>query len=111
MKRILILAVICILLGSGFTYFIMKKASNRRQVLPDTKLIPQQMKNVSNLVVNEGKTSQIYNYEDDKTWINLMSFDVKALVVVVADVQIMYDLSKLEYVVEESTKPLRIAHI
>lgn len=111
MKRILILAVICILLGSGFTYFIMKKASNSSQVLPDTELIAQQMKNVSKLVVNEAKISQIYNYKDEKSFMNLMSFDKKALVVVNADVQIMYDLSKLEYVVDESTKNLKITHI
>lgn len=111
MKRILILALICIFLGSGFTYFIMKKASNSSQVLPDTELIAQQMKNVSKLVVNEAKISQVYNYKDEKTFMNLMSFDKKALVVVNADVQIMYDLSKLEYVVDESTKTLRITHI
>ena len=92
MKRILILALICIFLGSGFTYFIMKKASNSSQVLPDTELIAQQMKNVSKLVVNEAKISQIYNYKDGKSFMNLMSFDKKALVVVNADVQIMYDL-------------------
>lgn len=111
MKRILILALICILVGSGFTYFIMKKASNSSQVLPDTELIAQQMKNVSKLVVNEAKISQVYNYKDEKSFMNLMSFDKKALVVVNADVQIMYDLSKLEYVVDESTKTLRITHI
>ena len=111
MKRILILALICIFLGSGFTYFIMKKASNSSQVLPDTELISQQMKNVSKLVVNEAKISQVYNYKDEKSFMNLMSFDKKALVVVNADVQIMYDLSKLEYVVDESTKTLRITHI
>lgn len=111
MKRILILALICIFLGSGFTYFIMKKSSDKNQVLPDTELIAQQMKNVSKLVVNEAKISQIYNYKDEKSFMNLMSFDKKALVVVNADVQIMYDLSKLEYVVDESTKTLRIAYI
>ncbi len=89
MKRILILALICILVGSGFTYFIMKKSSDKNQVLPDTELIAQQMKNVSKLVVNEAKISQIYNYKDEKSFMNLMSFDKKALVVVNADVQIM----------------------
>lgn len=80
-------------------------------MLPDTELIAQQMKNVSKLVVNEAKISQIYNYKDEKSFMNLMSFDKKALVVVNADVQIMYDLSKLEYVVDESTKNLKITHI
>ncbi len=111
MKRILILAVICILIGSGFTYFIMKKASNNSQMLPDTELIAQQMKNVSKLVVNEAKISQIYNYKDEKSFMNLMSFDKKALVVVNADVQIMYDLSKLEYVVDETNKIVKITFI
>lgn len=89
----------------------MKKPSNNSQVLPDTELIAQQMKNVSKLVVNEAKISQIYNYKDEKSFMNLISFDKKALVVVNADVQIMYDLSTLEYVVDESTKTLRITYI
>src|SRR5690554_5854100 len=80
-------------------------------MLPDTELIAQQMKNVSKLVVNEAKISQIYNYKDQKSFMNFMSFDKKALVVVNADVQIMYDLSKLEYVVDELTRTLRITHI
>ena len=111
MKRIIIIALICILLGSAFTFFVMKKASNNKQVLPDTELIAQQMKNVSKLVVNEAKISQMYNYKEQKSFMNFMSFDKKALVVVNADVQIMYDLSKLEYVVDESTRTLRITHI
>lgn len=111
MKRILIIALICILIGSGFTYFIMKKGSDKNQVLPDTELIALQMKNVSKLVVNEAKISQIYNYKDEKSFMNLMSFDKKALVVVNADVQIMYDLSKLEYSVDEANKILKITLI
>ena len=89
----------------------MKKSSDGGKTLPDTELIAQQMKNVSKLVVNEAKISQIYNYKDQKSFMNLMTFDKKALVVVNADVQIMYDLSQLEYVVDESTKTLRITHI
>src|SRR5690554_7154862 len=69
------------------------------------------MKNVSKLDVNEAKISQIYNYKDQKSFMNLMSFDKKALVVVNADVQIMYDLSKLEYTVDEANKTLKITYI
>ncbi len=111
MKRIIIVAIICILIGSGFTFFIMKKGSDRNQVLPDTELIAQQMKNVRKLVVNEAKISQIYNYKDEKSFMNLMSFDKKALVVVNADVQIMYDLSKLEYTIDEANKIVKITFI
>ena len=110
-KKALIFALICIALGSLLTFFIMRKVDKNNEVLPDTELIQQQMKNVSKLVVNEAKISQIYNYKDEKSFMNLMSFDKKALVVVNADVQIMYDLSKLEYAVDETNKTVKITFI
>lgn len=110
MKKNIIFALICILIGGLITFFIMRKSSDSN-VLPDSELIHEQMKNVSKLVVNEAKISQVYNYKDQKSFMNLMSFDKKALVVVNADIQIQYDLSKLEYVVDETTKTVRITHI
>ena len=110
-KKALIFALICIALGSLLTFFIMRKVDKKNEVVPDTELIQQQMKNVSKLVVNEAKISQIYNYKDEKSFMNLMSFDKKALVVVNADVQIMYDLSKLEYAVDETNKIVKITFI
>lgn len=110
-KKALIFALICIALGSLLTFFIMRKVDKKNEVIPDTELIQQQMKNVSKLVVNEAKISQIYNYKDEKSFMNLMSFDKKALVVVNADVQIMYDLSKLEYNVDETNKIVKITFI
>lgn len=110
MKKNIIFALICIVIGSLIAFFIMRKSSDSN-VLPDSDLIHQQMKNVSKLVVNEAKISQIYNYKDQKSFMNLMTFDKKALVVVNADIQIQYDLSKLEYVVDETTKTVRITNI
>lgn len=110
-KKTLIFALICVTLGSLLTFFIMRKVDKNNEVVPDTELIQQQMKNVSKLVVNEAKISQIYNYKDEKSFMNLMSFDKKALVVVNADVQIMYDLSKLEYTIDETNKIVKITFI
>lgn len=98
-------------MGSLVTLFILKKPSNQQQIISDTELIAQQMKNVSKLVVNEANISQIYNYKDQKSFLNLVSFDKKALVIVNADIQIMYDLSKLEYLIDETTKTVRITSI
>lgn len=98
-------------MGSLVTLFILKKPSNQQQIISDTELIAQQMKNVSKLVVNEANFSQIYNYKDQKSFLNLVSFDKKALVIVNADIQIMYDLSKLEYLIDETTKTVRITSI
>ena len=91
MKKNVLFALICIVIGSLITFFIMRKSSDSN-VLPDSDLIHEQMKNVSKLVVNEAKISQIYNYKDQKLFMNLISFDKKALVVVNADIQIQYDL-------------------
>ncbi|WCM40925.1 DUF4230 domain-containing protein [Flavobacterium sp. CBA20B-1] len=110
-KKALIFAMICIALGSLLTFFIMRKSAQKNEVVPDTELIQQQMKNVSKLVVNEAKIAQIYNYKDEKSFMNLLSFDKKALVVVNADVQIMYDLSKLEYTIDEANKIVKITSI
>lgn len=110
MKKNIIFALICILIGGLITFFIMRKSSDSN-VLPDTELIAEQMKNVSKLVVNEATISQIYNYKDEKSFMNLMSFDKKALVVVNADVQIMYDLSKLAYTIDETNKIVKITFI
>ena len=110
-KKTLIFALICVALGSLLTFFIMRKVDKNNEVVPDTELIQQQMKNVSKLVVNEAKISQIYNYKDEKSFMDLMSFDKKALVVVNADVQIMYDLSKLEYTIDETNKIVKITFI
>lgn len=110
-KRTLLFAVVCMLLGCVLTFFMMRKVDKENEVIPDTELIQQQMKNVSKLVVNEAKMAQIYNYKDQKSFMNLLSFDKKALVVVNADVQIMYDLSKLEYTIDEANKILKITYI
>ncbi len=111
MKRTFILAFICLFTGALLMFFIMNKTRADREVLPDTELIQQQMKNVSKLVVNEAKISQIYNYKDQKSFMNIMTFDKKALVVVNADIQILYDLSKLTYIVDEANKTVRITYI
>lgn len=106
-----IVALFFLLIGAGTSYYFIKKSSGNGQTVPDTELIQMQMKNVSKLVVNEAKVSQIYNYKNQSSFLNLISFDKKALVLVSADIQIMYDLTKLEYLVDESTKTVRIVSI
>lgn len=110
MKKYIIIAIVFLFIGGVFSFLIMK-SSTEDQLQSDSDLIHQQMKNVSKIVVNEAKISQIYNYTDQKSLLNLISFDKKALVVVNADVQIMYDLSKLDFLVDESNKTLTILSI
>ena len=99
MKNIVRVVVVLILMffGAMIYHWIGTPFSKENNIQPDSVIITEQLKNVSKLVVNEAKLSQIYNYKDQKSYLmNLFTFDKKAMVLVSADVQVMYDLSKLE---------------
>lgn len=112
-KNILRVAgVFIIMLVGAFLYHLIGTPFSKGKLEPDSEIIQQQLKNVSKLVVNEAKLSQIYNYKDQQTYLmDLISFDKKAMVLVNADVQVMYDLSKLDYQIDETNKILRITSI
>ena len=75
-------------------------------------LIQQELRNVSKLVVTEGHFAEVYNYKDSKELFGpLVTAHKKALVVVNADVTIAYDLSKIDYDVNEENKVLTITQI
>lgn len=78
----------------------------------NSMLIQEQIANVSKLVVTEGHFAEVYNYKDSKDLFGpLVTAEKKALVVVNADVTVAYDLSKIEFKVEEETKTLIIKSI
>lgn len=78
----------------------------------NSMLIQQELRNVSKLVVTEGHFAEVYNYKDSKALFGpLITAHKKALVVVNADVSIAYDMSQIEYEVNEEQKLLRIIRI
>ncbi len=78
----------------------------------NSMLIRQELKNVSKLVVTEGHFAEVYNYKDSKELFGpLITAHKKALVVVNADVSIAYDMSKINYEVDEENKVLKITQI
>ena len=114
MKNIVRVVVVLILMffGAMIYHWIGTPFSKENNIQPDSQIITEQLKNVSKLVVNEAKLSQIYNYKDQKSYLmNLFTFDKKAMVLVSADVQVMYDLSKLEYQIDEVNKTVKITSI
>jgi len=87
-------------------------SKNQEQVMPESAIIQEQLKNVSKLVVNEAKYSQVYTFKSSKSYLgDFFKFDKKAVVLVNADVLISYDLSKLEYEIDEKNKILRLKNI
>ena len=96
--------------------FVFRSCSNDREeksiLTENSMLIQQQIENVSKLIVTEGHFAEVYNYKDSKAVFGpFVSAKQKALVVVNADVTIAYDLSKIEFEVDEEGKTLRIKNI
>ncbi|CAM4206620.1 DUF4230 domain-containing protein [Zobellia nedashkovskayae] len=78
----------------------------------NSMLIQTQIDNVSKLIVTEGHFAEVYNYKDSKMLFGpFISAEKKALVVVNADVTIAYDLSKIDFELDESSKTLHIKSI
>lgn len=78
----------------------------------NTMLIQQQISNVSKLIVTEGHFAEVYNYKDSQELFGpLITADKKALVVVNAEVAIAYDLSQIDFKVDEVNRTLFIMSI
>jgi len=111
MKKILI--GVLITLAAVFVIRSCSDDNEENSILEENSmLIQQQIENVSKLIVTEGHFAEVYNYKDSKAVFGpLVSAKKKALVVVNADVTVAYDLSKIEFEVDEQTKTLRIKSI
>jgi len=87
--------------------FIVNKCSNKEETLiqEHSALIEKQIKNVSKLVVTEGNFSEVFSYKNSKAVFgDLIEVEKKALVVVNAEVTVAYDLSKIEFNLDEEIK-------
>ena len=89
------------------------EADTDRDVLRENSmLIEKQIKNVSKLIVTEGHFAEVYSYADSKELFgSLITADKKALVVVNAKVAISYDLSQLDFEIDEAEKTIVIKNI
>lgn len=111
MKKILIGVLITLA-----AVFIIRSCSEDKQeksiLQENSMLIQQQIDNVSKLIVTEGHYAEVYNYKDSKAVFGpFVSAKKKALVVVNADVTVAYDLSKINFEVDEKARTLRIKSI
>lgn len=111
MRKILFGAIIALVVLFTFKYCGDKK-EDKIVLQENSALIQEQIKNVGKLVVTEGHFSQVFTYKNSKgIFADLVNVEKKALVVVNADVTIAYDLSLIEYRIDEGTKTLHILNI
>lgn len=109
-KKILLFIAAALVIFLLFRYCEFK--DDETTVIEETALIQQQIKNVGKLIVTEGHFAEVLTYKDrQKYFLNILSAEKKALVVVNADVTVSYDLSKIEYDINEATKTITIKNI
>ena len=111
MRKILFGVVITLIVLFTFKY-CGDKQEDKIVLQESSTLIQEQIKNVGKLIVTEGHFSEVFNYKNSKDIFgDYFTSEKKALVVVNADVTIAYDLSKIEFQVDEETKTLTILSI
>ncbi|MDR7372788.1 DUF4230 domain-containing protein [Flavobacterium aquidurense] len=110
-KRILVLVSVVFLIILAFKFCQFKKDDDK-DIEYNTNLIQQQILNVGKLVVTEGHFSEVITYKNQqKYFLDMVSFEKKALVVVNANVTVAYDLHKMKYDIDEKNKTITILNI
>lgn len=111
MRKILFGVVITLVVLFTFKY-CGDKREDKIVLQESSSLIQEQIKNVGKLIVTEGHFSEVFNYKNSKDIFgDYFTSEKKALVVVNADVTIAYDLSKIEFEIDEASKTLTITSI
>ena len=104
-----------VLITLAFVFIVRSCSEDKRDksiLEENSMLIQQEIANVSKLIVTEGHFAEVYNYKDSKELFGqLLRAEKKALVVVNADVTVAYDLSKIDFEVDEVNKTLFIKSI
>lgn len=110
MKQIAIGLIIGVLSVLLYNKYAESNASNTE--IQGSQIIQEQLKNVSKLVVTEGYFSDIITYKDAKSYyMDLLSAEKKAVVLVKAKATIGYDLKQLIFEVNETDKTITISNI
>ncbi|WP_438710184.1 DUF4230 domain-containing protein [Aquimarina muelleri] len=110
MRNFLLGVLITAFLAFGIKYFI-DRSNTRKTEVASSGLIRDQIKNTGKLVVTEGYFSDIITYKDGKTYFNLITSEKKIIVLVNANVQVSYDLRKIEHHIDPETKTVTITKI
>lgn len=110
MKKVLKYLLIFIV-GILVTLLYFKKESHQNEK-EQIQVILNEIKNVSKLVVTETNVSEMYNYESAKLYFfETLSFSKKVIVMVNANVQVSYDLSKMMVETDSINKKVIIKSI
>jgi hypothetical protein len=108
----LLFFIISLGIGAGFGaagyYFFSGKFSRRSQTTKEASVLLERIEKVFKVVMAEGYFTEIYNYQHDKNFWNLISDKKKALVIAKAKVLVGYDFSKMRFHMSEGDRKMII---
>jgi hypothetical protein len=111
MRKILFGVIITLIVLFTFKYCD-NQQSEKILLEENTALIQKQINNVGKLVVAEGHFSEVFTYKNTKAVFgDLFEAEKQAVVIVNAGVTVGYDLSKIEYKINEESKILHIIRV
>ncbi len=103
--------ILVFLVGFFIAKFWYQKEDNH-QTKEEIKVVVNSIKNMSKLVVSNASFSEVYNFKDSKKYFyDYLSFDKEAIITVNADVEVGYDLSKLDIQIDSLSKKIYINKI
>jgi len=104
-----------VLLGiivGGLIVFAMYSKTATTESDEDADVIIDRIESVKKLVVTEGYFSELYNYKEaDKYFYDLIAFEKKAFLLVKGKASVSYDLTQMEYQVDEATKTITLVNM
>lgn len=95
-------------LGASAYYYFWGRFSRRSEVSRDSSVLLERIEKVFKVVMAEGYFTEIYNYQHDKNFWNLINDKKKALIIAKAKVLVGYDFGKMRFRVEENSRRLTI---
>ncbi len=96
----------------GGIWFFYQSYQEREELKASSELIQKQVQQVGKLIVTEGYYSKVFTFKNSQNlFLNLMTSDKKALVIVNAKATVEYDLRQLEVEIDETRKILILKKI
>jgi hypothetical protein len=95
-------------LGAAGYYFLWGRRSKRSEVSSEASVLLERIEKVFKVVMAEGYFTEIYNYQHDRNFWNLINDKKKALVIAKAKVLVGYDFGKMKFHISELNRKLII---
>jgi hypothetical protein len=93
-------------MGAAAYYFFGGRFKGRSNSVRESTVLLERIEKVFKVVMAEGYFTEIYNYQHDKNFWNLINDKKKALVIAKAKVLVGYDFAKMKFHISESDRKM-----